>query len=81
MMSRVSALILNLDDDRMTNQPLTPLCSVDHKYELSNYTIEHGLPEPRYVSSSHVEKGRVISYFSKVQIGSRSWLIFPVSYR
>lgn len=67
-------------DELLTNLSIS-LSPADYKYELSSYTQEHGLPEPRYVSSSHVEKGRVISYFSKVEIGSRSWLIFPVSYR
>lgn len=53
----------------------------NYKFELSDYVKENGLPEPQYVSSTHVERGRVIAYFSKVNVGNRSWLIFPVSYR
>ena len=64
----------------MTNL-LFRISTADYKLELSQYAVEHGLPEPHYVTSVHVEKGQVIAYFSKVQIGKRSWLVFPVIYR
>lgn len=51
--------------------------TVNYKIELNRYTKDNQLPSPRYVLSNYIEKGKVIAYFSKVQIGNRSWLIFP----
>ena len=53
----------------------------DYKFELSEYAREHDLPEAKYVSSIFVEKNRVVGYFSKVQVGGRSWVVYPNCYR
>ena len=48
---------------------------------MKEYAKVNNLDNPKYTSSSHIDKGKVVAYFSKVQIGDKSWLVCPISYR